>query len=593
MDQALPIFNWSLRKALDTVPDSLGKARVRIVYTVLLFSLTKCLIVTGVGIAHEQWFQAWRAIIVFVLYTLVLKVMLSRPAQLKRLAHCLILAGTLVVWTSVFFYTHSLNILSAQFVFMIMLSSFYTLGGRWGFIYSAASLLPIVLLLAFKGNVHAFFNNKTQELASPGAEIITVLNFISIAIAHYLFYHAFDANIREKEKLNNQLQLAIVEANRLAESKANFLSTMSHELRTPLNSVIGLSELLLQNNTDNGQHKNLQVLRSSSQDLLSLVNNILDFNKTDADKMELESVPFRLAELVETKCSGLQLKMQDKHLDFVLDIDPQLERTVVVSDPLRLSQVIYNLLSNAIKFTEQGSITVRLNCLRKAEHSVDVLLSVTDTGIGIAADKHEAVFEMFAQAGSHITRSYGGTGLGLAIVRQILALFHSSIQLESTPGKGSRFSFLLSLPTAEEAPPAKAAAPEATDFRHLKILIAEDNSINRLLLKKQMEKLELDPLIVENGLLACEACQADDYDLVFLDLHMPVLDGYEAIRRIRSLDDPDKANVTVIAFTASIAEQQKIMDAGFDDFLHKPAGISELRSKLGKLASLPRLSFQK
>lgn len=595
MNQSLPFFNWSIAKTLAAEPDSFTQARIKIVYTLLLFALLKSVIVIGIAGANGQGFQLSRAIIVLVVYALLLKLLLSRPAQLKLLSSVMIVTGILIIWTNILFYTHGINLLTIQFVFMIVLSSFYTLGSVQGFVFSTGSVLPVVLFLLFKGHAALHFDNTPQELAAPGPWIIATLNFLSIIMAHYLFYEAFHTNLKEKEKLNNRLQLAIVEANKLAESRSNFLSTMSHELRTPLNAVIGMSELLLDASTEPAQRKNLKILQSSSWDLLSLINNVLDFNKTDADKVVLESVPFYLGELVEEKCAGLRLKMTDKQLNFALHIDPQLERTVVVSDPVRLSQVIYNLLSNAIRFTDKGSISMRLDCIGRSAQQADVLFSISDTGIGIHPDKHQSIFEIFTQAGIDTTRNYGGTGLGLAIVRRILHLFGSTIQLESSPGQGSRFFFTLSFTVAEEAAPApKTILPsEVADISHLSVLVAEDNQVNRVILKKQMEKLKLAPVIVENGQQAYEAYASGDYDVVFLDLQMPVLDGYGTIRQIRALEQSGKASVPIIAFTASTTEQQKIRDAGFDDFLHKPATISDLHHKLEEIALLRGTPLQK
>jgi signal transduction histidine kinase/ActR/RegA family two-component response regulator len=502
----------------------------------------------------------------------------------------MIIFGMMLVWTNVFVYAHKINMLSVQIVFMILLSSFYVLGTRQGIIYTTLSILPIISFLFYAGNLDISTGGSFQELASPGFEIIVVLNFISIAVAHYLFYRAFINNLKEKETLNLKLQSSIAEAHQLATSRSNFLSTMSHELRTPLNSVIGITELLLEDNPEERQKENLKVLQLSSGDLLSLINNILDFNKIDSDKLVLENVNFRLGEFMKNTCLGLRLKASDKKLDFILDIDPQLEHAIVASDPTRLAQLLYNLAGNAIKFTDKGSITIKLECIRKAGHEIDVLFSVKDTGIGIHPDKHGLIFESFTQAESHTTRKYGGTGLGLAIVKQILALFSSALHLESTPGNGACFSFTLSFTTTVEAADAGSPAlQERSDLSYLKLLVAEDNDVNRLLIKKQLEKLSINAVIVENGKLAYEAYLSGDYDAVLMDLHMPVLDGYAAVKQIRTLTDPAKAQVHIIAFTASVNEQQQIHDAGFNDYLYKPLNIKELYDKLEKIMTHNRL----
>jgi len=585
MDKPLPFFNWSLKKARDTEPDSFNKARINIIYTILLFSLLKILIIIGIGYAYGQWLQVERAVVAFVFYIILTKALLYRPSRLGLLAHIMLLICILVIWSNIFVYAHNINLLTLQFVFMIVLSSFYILGDALGITYSIISILPVILFFIFKGNANIYLTNTPQEFASPGFEIIAVLNFATIIIAHYLFYKALRVNLREKEKLNQQLQLSIAEAHKLAASRSNFLSTISHELRTPLNSVVGITELLLEDGPEERQKENLKILNFSALDLLSLINNVLDFNKIDSDKLVLEKVPFRVAEFMQNICSGLRIKANDKHLDFILDIDQQLERVNIISDPTRLSQVIYNVVGNAIKFTDKGSITVKLECVNKTEDTAAILFSVADTGPGIDAGRHGAIFELFTQAESHITRKYGGTGLGLAIVKQVLALFNSPIHIESSPGNGARFFFTISFTTVAAAEETKMAAPAGkTDFSQLKILIAEDNEINRLIMKKQLAKLNINPAIAENGKQAYEACLSGDYDAIFMDLHMPVSDGYETIKRIRALADPAKAAVYTIAFTASVTEQEKIFDAGFNDFLYKPVNLNDLTEKLEKIA---------
>jgi signal transduction histidine kinase/CheY-like chemotaxis protein len=584
MDKPLSFFNWSLKKVQSTEPDSFARARVRIIYAILLFSILKTFVVIGFGGAAGQWLQVTRAVIACVIYVVLVKVLLYKPVYLKGLTHVMILVGVLVVWTNIFVYAHKINLVTVQFVYMIALSSFFVLGSRYGIFYAVAGILPVVLFLFFHGNAGIYAPGSPQEFVSPGFEIIVILNFISLVVSHYLFFEAINVNIGEKEKLNRKLQSSIAEANELAESKSNFLSTMSHELRTPLNSVVGISELLLEDKPEERQKENLTILQFSALDLLSLINNILDFNKIDSDKLALEQVPVRLAEFMQNICAVLRIKANNKHLQLRLEVDEGLKKMNIVTDPIRLSQVMYNLIGNAIKFTEKGSVTVKLSLVKKTESEAEVLFSIADTGIGIHPDKHEQIFELFTQAESHLTRKHEGTGLGLAIVKKILALFGSRIELESSQGRGSRFFF--TIPFVIAAVDASNNAPTAgqkADLSHLRILIAEDNDVNRMILMKQMDKLKVKPVIVENGEDAYEAFVAGDFDLIFLDLHMPVSDGYQAIEQIRALPAP-KGDVHIIAFTASVTEQQKIIDAGFDDYLYKPVNMSDLREKLEKIA---------
>jgi signal transduction histidine kinase len=585
---ALPFFNWSLKMALDTEPDNFIKARIRIIFTILAFSILKTIIAVASAAAAGQDQQTQRALIGMVLYMLLTKLILWVPGRSKLIAHIMLLAGMALIFTNLFFYAHKINLVSLQFVFMIMVCGFYTIGSRAGLIYSIIAVVPVIFFLLAGNDVGMYPTNPTQELASPGTEIIAVLNFVTIIVAHYLFLRAFKENVREKEALNVQLALSAEEARQLAVSRSNFLSTMSHELRTPLNAVIGTAELLIKDKPEERQQENLKILHSSALDLLSLINNVLDFNKIDSEKLQLEKVPVKLSELVQNICSALKIRAISKGLKFTLDIDEQLRGISVSTDPMRLSQVLYNLVGNAIKFTDTGSVYVQLSSSDVKTGSPQVLFSISDTGIGISGDKYEAIFDIFAQGDAHTSRKYGGTGLGLPIVKQLLLLFNSKIELDSTPGKGSRFFFTLPLQVAQasakDTPIAEQAETAPRDLSHLRILIAEDNEINRMIIKKQLATLSVTPVMVEHGGLAYDAWVAGDFDLVILDLHMPICDGYEAIKRIRAYHEVPKANIHVIAFTASVNEREKILEAGFNDVLYKPANIKDLRQKLETLS---------
>lgn len=585
MNSTLPFFNWSLRKALNTEKDNLSKARIRIIYAMLLFSILKTVIVIVIGAGYHQNGQVARAAVACMFYVALTKLVLYKPQAYKAAAHVMVIIGIMIVTTSIFLFAHSVNLQNLQFVFMILLGSFYALGGRWGVFYSVLAVLPVLVSFFFYGADYNTIQISSSQFASTGLIILAILNFISLITVHYLFYNAFSETITEKERLNHQLENSITQANKLAATKSNFLSTMSHELRTPLNSVVGISELLLEDNPEERQKENLKILQLSARDLHALINNILDFNKLESDKLVLEDVNFRLDEFMQNICIGLGKKARDKQLDFKLEIDPAIEHTTIKSDPTRLSQLIYNLVGNAIKFTEHGSVIVRLSNIEKNQSQVRILFSVADTGIGISPDKHDSIFDLFTQAESHTTRKYGGTGLGLAIVKQVLGLFNSSLILESIPGEGSTFSFTITFDlVATKQNDQREDTPTRKNLSNLKILVAEDNDVNRLLIKKQLEKLNINATLAVNGKEAYSSHCNNDFDLILMDLHMPEMNGYETTKKIRSLKDRMKANVYIIAFTASISEQQEILDTGFDDYLYKPVNMTELYNKLEKAA---------
>lgn len=578
-------------KALTNETDNYQRSRVIICYTILLFSIIKGVLVLLTTLPSHQPAQIVRAVIATGVYAILLRLLLKDTSKLKVLAHTMLMMGIAVVLSSLFLYARQINLVAIQFLFMVVMGAFYMLGSRWGIIYSIIGTIPIALFLATGGSVTIDVNAADfQRIPSPGYEILAALNFVTIIICQYMFFEAFMQNIKDKEVLNTQLQASIIEAEKLAEAKSSFLSVMSHELRTPLNSVIGITELLIEDKPEERQKENLHILQHSANDLLSLINNVLDFSKIDSDKMVLEKVPFRLSEFMQNICTSLRVKASNKKLDFVLQVAPELENTWVMSDPTRLSQLIYNLAGNAIKFTEHGSITIGISSNNISETQADVLFNIIDTGIGIHPDKHDAIFESFTQAEAHTTRKYGGTGLGLTIVKQILHLFGSSLQLDSSPGNGSKFSFAISFCVAKQAEASHVNTRNSeTDYSQLRLLVAEDNDVNRLLMQKQLERANIKATLVENGQLAYEAILNNHFDAIFMDLHMPVLNGYEAINKIRSLGDATKANTYIIAFTASVTEQQEIFNSGFNDFLYKPVNLNDLNNKLENIAARSRL----
>lgn len=585
MEPATSIFNWSLKKILLTESNSFERAKARILYIVLVLSLAKILIALAVSWYFDQTYQFGRAVTILLVYTSLLKILLIDKKFLKPITHVMIILGLLLIYSNIFFHVQGVNVLTMQFIFMLILSTFYLLDFKFSFFYSFLATSPVILHMVLKN--HVIFNlAPPEELASPGYELIVILNFFTIIVGHYLFRDAFVANIAEKEALNARLQLAVNEANQAAASKSEFLSTMSHELRTPLNSVIGISELLLLDTHTPDQEENLNILKFSASNLHTLINDILDFNKLGSGKLELECVSVDLEAHFKDLSKGLRFQAVQKGIEFILDVDTALKGSHVITDPTRLSQIIYNLAGNAIKFTETGSVKVSLKLLDEDDQRSKIGIMIADTGIGINLEKQEAIFEPFTQASSSTTRNFGGTGLGLAIVKKLLNLFNSEIRLESKPDVGSVFSFDLVLPRdLSFSNLANSAVEQEFDLKGLKILVAEDNPMNRILLIKIFSKWNCQPVFAMNGQEAVDKVISDDFSVVLMDLHMPVMDGYEASRTIRELPNPSKAGIKIIALTASVSGDlsEKIKAVGMDAFVLKPFKLADLYEKLKDL----------
>lgn len=373
------------------------------------------------------------------------------------------------------------------------------------------------------------------------------------------------------------LRKAADEAQQGLRTKTEFLSTMSHEIRTPLNVVIGMAHLLLRSTPRKDQEKNLNVLLFSANNLLSIVNDILDYNKIEAGKINFEMIPMDIELVAQHITGGLSSKAVEKNITLTTAIDSRITHKVI-GDPTRTSQVIYNLVHNAIKFTEEGSVKLAIQVEKMMEENVTLTIQVSDTGIGIEPEKQQLIFDRFTQADSSTSRSYGGTGLGLAITKRILELQGVALNLRSEPGKGSVFFYtqqftLSNEPVTQDAQYDQVAEPEM-QLQNVPILVVEDNPFNIMVAQSLLERSGAIVDVANNGEEALEKIQPGKYRLVLMDLNMPVMDGFEATRRLRARG----VTLPVIALTASLpAEVEKdVNSAGLTDIVVKPFNPDEL-----------------
>lgn len=579
-------FNWSLKRLLSTIPDTLGQSRVKILFTFLIFSILKVIIVIPLAYYDDKLPQFRLSIALFIVYIVLTKLLLSHRKYATMISHFMIILGLLMV-TSVFFgFVKTINIMALQFIFMIILSGFYLLNRGYGIFYSVLSIVPVIVFMITNGNLQNL-SAGTDGLSSPTYEILVMLNFATIILAHYLYYQALNKNVQEKELLNEKLQIAVMEANIAAQSKSDFLSTMSHELRTPLNSVIGMSELLSDELTSPEQEENLKILNFSAASLHTLINDILDYNKLGSEKLYLEAIGVNLYSLMQDICSGLKIQAREKGLDLILDIDQEIDSVPISTDPTRISQIIFNLTGNAIKFTSSGSVKIQLQVIDKDTDFINIRFAIIDTGIGIDTEKLETIFEPFTQASTSTTRNYGGTGLGLAIVKRLLTLFESSVHVESRLGAGSKFWFDIKFKRNNQFLDSLVSDKDQVfDLQGLRVLVVEDNPVNSLLLKKIFQKWNNVPDFAKDGYEALDKVCNNTYDLILMDIHMPLLDGYETTRKIREMVDVEKSQIHIIALTASVSSNltEKIQEAGMNDYLSKPYNPKELYAKLKEIS---------
>jgi signal transduction histidine kinase len=420
-------------------------------------------------------------------------------------------------------------------------------------------------------------NSPFQNISDSAYAINFNINLVSAVLLSAAFSYL---NIHFERKFAHAL---IEEKNKTIDAmktRGHFLSHMGHELRTPLNGIIGASNLLTKGKTLPEQEEFLNILKYCSNHMLDVINNILDYNKIDADKMDLHLAEVNLKQLLENAVLPFHNRLEEKKIEWKLDLDRKINETVMADD-IRLTQVINNLVSNALKFTEKGYIRFGAKCTAENADVLEVQFSVEDTGIGINKENQKKIFESFEQVYTESTRKYGGTGLGLSISQRLLKLMNSQLQVSSEEGVGSKFFFTLSFRKASGKQTAKAVAKiESTDLAGLRVLIAEDNLINMLIATKMLKDWNVSFTTAGNGKEALSALKHNaDYDLILLDLEMPEMDGYTAVKEITKLY-PD---VPVLAFTATLVDHEMydhLKQMGFVDAMLKPFQPMELFSKI-------------
>ncbi|MFK7781589.1 ATP-binding protein [Psychroserpens sp.] len=426
-----------------------------------------------------------------------------------------------------------------------------------------------------------------QESESSLAKITTILSIALITILSLLTLALYkNNNIRLKSnnmlhEKNDDLVEAMRKAEQASKTKANFLSTVTHELRTPLYAVTGLTNMLLDEEPKEHQIPHLKSLKFSGDYLLTFINDILQINKIEANKVELDPVQFNLKMKVENVVSALNNSALDNNTKMHFDYQKDLPQTFV-GDNLKISQILINLIGNSIKFTKDGDIWVRVYSISKNGNDHMLRFEIEDNGIGISKEKQENMFESFSQGSIQINRKYGGTGLGLSIVKGLIEILKGKIYLKSELGKGTTFFFEIPLTYAPEE--VKIIKEDYSknisklDISNIKILIVEDNKINQMITKKILNKMGLECEIVDNGEAAVEKVREHTYDVVLMDIHMPGISGLEATKIIRTFDK----ELTIFALTAVTLEDKmhEFDEAGFDDIISKPFKQEDFEKKL-------------
>ena len=452
------------------------------------------------------------------------------------------------------YYLYLLLIGVVMVVFIIIRAA---LNKRPGSMYSLYGVLGVLVIFTFK--------------------TLNYLNLIDenriVSIAGELTFFTFQALILSRNFTENWRQ-GKQDAEELAKAKSDFLSVMSHEIRTPLNAVIGTAYHLMDSDPKPDQLEDLKRLKSSSDNLLALVNNVLDFNKLDSGKLELDYTEVSIRQFCQNQFGLLEPLARKKKIQFVLEIDNDLTESVLI-DKTRVGQVLTNLLGNAIKFTEKGEVRFEVTKVRTTDSHLSVLFTIIDTGGGIPEADRVKIFGAFEQANSSIARQYGGAGLGLAISKRLIELMDSTIEIDSVEGVGSRFWFTLNCEIIQSKPETTAVNSQ-TNFDNVRVLLVEDNAMNVLIAKRQLEKWKISVVVAESGKEALIHMANLTFDLVLMDLQMPIMDGFETTVELRKMGYYGP----VIALTAASVTFDELKAKSFDGMLPKPFSPADLEEKL-------------
>jgi signal transduction histidine kinase/CheY-like chemotaxis protein len=419
----------------------------------------------------------------------------------------------------------------------------------------------IVLFLPYRAGIDQF----TDLVNYHHLAVNIILNFLLVIVFFYFILRLLDAK-------QQQTRIA-------AAAKARFMSNMSHELRTPLNAIIGTTHLLVQDHEDLQESEHFRVLTNSSEHMLQLVNAVLDFSKLDEGKLEFVREPFDLAISLRQVADSFTTVTHQKKISLILDMDPIPDGKKVIGDEMRLKQIILNLLSNAVKFTETGSVTLQAKIEDSTGMEADIYFAVTDTGIGIPVEKLHMIFESFTQVDAETTRKYGGSGLGLSICRELVHKMGGELKVTSQPAQGSTFFFTLNFNLESQVVIVpKERLRGLKELTGVNILLVEDNAINLNIARRFLHSWGATIQPAENGQVAWELFRSHPFDLLLIDLEMPLMDGKALLKQVRSVNK----DIPAIAFTAAVYENmyQDLQEHGFNGFLHKPFRPDEMHSKI-------------
>ncbi|MDH7448342.1 PAS domain-containing hybrid sensor histidine kinase/response regulator [Aquimarina sp. 2201CG14-23] len=440
--------------------------------------------------------------------------------------------------------------------------------------------------------------NKRVETSVPlrdGSIVYVELTIIAIKTKGDYLFNAFFRDITNRKIIDKEIREAKVFAEKSAQAKSIFLSNMSHEIRTPLNVILGLTGILQKSGFTNPKtdKKNLDGIQFSAENLLVLINDILDFSKIEAGKLTWQKIDFNIHELIKNVSRGFKIKADEKGLKYITNIDPKLPK-FIVGDQFRLNQILTNLLGNAIKFTNEGEVSITITVEKRENDQLTVHFSVRDTGVGIAEDKLNTIFQSFYQIHKPGIHKIEGTGLGLSISKQLIELQGGILKTESTPNQGSNFEFSIQYGVSKLKSPKTidtktSKTKDINTLSGMSVLVVEDNKMNQFFIKQLFTNWDIKADIAENGKVALEKLDYLNYDLILMDMHMPVMDGPETTVQIRKSSNERIKNIPIVACSADVFPESKkvAIESGMDFYLTKPVSEKALEEILLGLKPTP------
>lgn len=448
----------------------------------------------------------------------------------------------------------------------------FRIGGK---IYFETHIFPLIKIQGFVKEVNF------DLLRKDGSVFPALLNVNQIAIPEQnsVLFRATVMDITDRKKYEKVLMEAKAKAEEDTRVKAEFLSTMSHEIRTPLNAIIGIGNLIQETSLDDQQKEYARILQLSSSNLLDLINNILDLSKLEANKEKLEKRNFSLSQLVEVLLHSFKLRAEEKKIKLKVEYPQNLPENLL-GDPVKLNQILTNLLANALKFTKAGFVKLIIAEIERSENEIALQFTVCDSGIGIPQDKLKIIFQEFTQASYEVNMEYGGTGLGLTISQKLLQMFESSLTVVSMEGKGSEFNFNLKFKISAKVAPAKNEISHSTELlaaTGARILVVDDSSINLFVISRYLKNWGLHHDTVDSGKAAIKAVKENNYDIILMDLHMPLMSGFQAAIIIRKMNMKPSPLIVAISASERGDVNLKMKRAGINHYIPKPFNPVDLQ----------------